>query len=246
MSLLSKIIAYSLCAAGLHASWYDQKLEGWYYFESQPQTSQEKEKLNSAQAQGIVNHEKVQLQQLLSLALVQPSSANVENYIKRQKQWIDQSSRFAATWDQVLLANPMLGDFLTNPTTSYGIQAKKEFDLQQRKLLLKGLGQTHFLVFFFKGDDFYSSQAAQVVKLFARVNQWNVKPVSLDGKGLKEFPDFEIDQGLSQTFSVKATPSMFVVDPYKEDAVPVGAGLVSVNQLEEQIATQFSKEFDDA
>ena len=64
----------------------------------------------------------------------------------------------------------------------------------------------------------------------------------LDGIAVEEFPDFEIDKGLSQTFGVKAVPSMFVVDPYSDQAIPVGAGLISVSQLEEQIVAQIKQE----
>ena len=239
------LAALILLGASIFASnsWYDQKLEGWYYFEEKPAGNKDsQEKLTPKAAQNIVESEKALLQQLLSLALVQPTEQNVQNYMQRQKAWIEQSGQFAATWGQVLLQNPLLGDFLTNPTTSYGIQAKKHLELETKKALLKTLSKDHFLVFFFKGSDYYSAQAARVVKLFADMNQWNVKAVSLDGVGVQEFPDFEIDKGLSQTFAVKAAPSMFVVDPYSDQAIPVGAGLISVSQLEEQIVAQIKQE----
>ena len=243
MRNLRFIIIISILTISLQASWYDQKFEGWYYFEEKPTRNKDSEEhLTPQAAQSMLEKEKALLKQLLSLALIQPTEQNVQNYMQRQKAWIEQSGEFAATWGQVLLQNPLLGDFLTNPTTSYGIQAKKHLELETKKAFLKTLSKDHFLVFFFKGADYYSAQSARVVKLFADMNQWNVKAVSLDGVGVQEFPDFEIDKGLSQTFAVKAAPSMFVVDPYSDQAIPVGAGLISVSQLEEQIVAQLKGE----
>ena len=84
-------------------------------------------------------------------------------------------------------------------------------------------------------------QAAEVVKLFANLNQWKVKALSLDGQGLEEYPEFEIDKGISKVIGVKASPSLFVVNPFENKVIPVGAGLVSVSDIEENIEIQFKE-----
>ena len=145
----------------VQASWYDQKLEGWYYFQDQ---AKDQEKLASPQqtleeADHYLFTQSRKLKQLLSLAIVFPTSENVEKYIRAQRQWTEQSSLFAQVWGKALLEHPGLSDLMHTPTSSYGVLAKKELDLKQRKDLLQTLSNEYFLLFFFKGADTFSKKA---------------------------------------------------------------------------------------
>ena len=236
----SKIVTLLLIFSHLSAdSWYDTKLEGWYYFQDNERS--DKHDLTKEEAEEILSEEKTTLKQLLSLALLAPSATNVENYLKEQKKWLDQSARFANMWQKVLLTQPLLGDFLTNPTTSFGIQARKDLELQRKKQLLKRLSETRFLLFLFRGQDSFSQKAAEVVQLFASMNGWKVKAVSLDGYPVEPFANYEVDNGISQALGNTVTPSMFVIDPSTAQAAPVGVGLISVSQLEANIESQFQE-----
>ncbi len=230
--------SFALLPGIAFSSWYDQKLEGWYYFED-PKSSQEKPPITPEDADAYIALESRKLKQLLSLAIVSPTEENVAEYMRAQRKWILQSNAFAQTWGKTLLEHPELGDFLTTPTSSYGILAKKALDTQQRKELLQKLSQDYFLLFFFKGGDPLSQKAAEVLHLFASTNRWKYKAVSLDGIGLPQFETFELDKGISDLFVVRATPSLFVVNPTEMQAYPVGAGLLTVSEIEQNIEMQF-------
>lgn len=221
------------------STWYEKKLEGWYYFEEME--GQQNESHSPEEADDLIRYEKKKLAQLLSLAILLPTPENVEVYMREQKKWLEKSSRFAGEWGKIILEDPLLGEFFKNPTTSYGILAKKAIDLKARKILLHKLSKDHFLLFVFQGSDAFSQQAAEVVKLFASLNQWKVKALSLDGQGLEEYPEFEIDKGISKVIGVRASPSLFVVNPFENKVIPVGAGLVSVSDIEENIEIQFKE-----
>ncbi|MBI3211729.1 MAG: conjugal transfer protein TraF [Simkania negevensis] len=229
-------------------SWYDQKLEGWYYFEdfsNQPNREKKEQITSPEEAAEKIELEKQKLQKLLSLALLQPTEQNVENYMQAQQKWINQSAYFSLIWQKALLKNPLLGDFLENPTTTYGVLARKERDLKERQALLQNLSKEHFLLFFFQGKDFFSQKAAEAIKLFSSLNGFKVQAVSLDGEGIIEFPRFEKDHGISAQIGVKATPSLFVINPFTNQIAPVGAGLLSVQQIEENIESQFAEHHKD-
>ena len=85
-----------------YPSWYDQKLEGWYYFED-PSISRSEEKLTPEQADEVILVESRKLKQLLSLALVSPTPENVEHYIRAQRGWIQKSALFSQAWGKLLL-----------------------------------------------------------------------------------------------------------------------------------------------
>lgn len=240
MTLKSKLLSFLIAIRMIHgeSSWYEQKLEGWYYFEEQNKTEDSPPVRSLDEAEELVELENRMLKKLLALALINPTESNVENYIRSQKRWIDQSAQFAATWEKVLLEKPVLGDFLVNPTTGYGIIEKRDFELNQRKLFLQETSKTHFLLFFFRGNDPFSEKAAEVAMLFANINQWKIRAVSLDGAGIKIIPSYEIDKGISQNIGVQSTPSFYVIDPSENRVVPVGAGLISVSDLEKNIELQ--------
>jgi len=238
---MNLLMALSVCFASFASSWYDQKLEGWYYFE-EAQETEEKTQVNTDYAEEILEGEKKKLKKLLSIALLIPTLKNVETYMQEQRRWVEQSAKFADAWGKILLEKPFLGDFLQNPTTSYGILAKREADLNQRKALLQSLSKTHFLLFFFKGGDPLSEKAAEVALLFSEINGWQLKAVSLNGTGLKNFMEHEIDKGISDNLGVQASPSFYAICPAKNTVYPVGAGLLSVSDIEQNIETQLNEQ----
>lgn len=243
LSFISSVFTLILSPMFLcsESSWYDQKLEGWYYFEDSDSKEERKNQLTPEEAENLLEEQKRHLHQLLSLALIQPSSENVENYIRNQRYLLNQSDRFAETWGTVLLHNPLLGDFLSTPTTNYGVLAMKELELNKKKQILKHISAEYFLLFFFRGNDPLSDTVAEVVKLFASTNNWKYKAVSLDGKGIPSITNFEIDHGLSTKLGVQVTPSLYIVDPNQNWVFPVGAGLVSVSEIEQNIILQVDK-----
>lgn len=240
ISLYMMLVGFNLYG---EESWYDNKLEGWYYFEDHSQIPRLKEPTikpsTPEEAAKFVELERKKLKALLALALIDPSQENVKNYIIRQRKWIQQSQIFSSSWKTAILHDPDLGDTLENPTSTYGIQARKEKEGLSKKHFLKGLSESHFLLFFFQGKDPFSQKAGEMMTLFAEENHWKIKAVSLDGEGIKSLSDFEIDQGISEVIGVKVAPSFFVVNPEENHVYPVGAGLLSLSELEENICFEF-------
>ena len=227
------------------SSWYEQKLQGWYYFEEQEEQGEKRKKeISPEEAVLILEEKKKELAQQLSLALLVPTPTNVEKYIRLQKRFLNQSQLFAENWGKVLLENPALGDFLENPTTSYGILAKRALEQKNTADFLKQLSDRYFLLFFFKGKDPLAELVYEVAKLFSSLHGWQIKAVSLDGISLKGIPSIELDKGLSERIGVKETPSLFAVDPANKAIYPVGAGMLSVTEIEKNIQLQLAREKD--
>ena len=238
-------------------TWYDKKLEGWYYFEKGDAKRQTQEKapkpdvdfseIDSPEvAEKVLQSEKKKLQQKLALALLSAKPEHVEAYMKAQSLWIKRSELFAVQWGQSLLQRPDLSTSLEVPTTSYGIQAKKAFEEKRRKMLCQKLGKDHFLILFFKGSDPYAYGAYKTARGFASLHGWQLRAVSLDGKGFQHGaearPNYEVDKGLGRHLSVEASPVFFIVKPgdslESTQAHPVGLGLISVSDLEKNIEIQ--------
>ncbi|NNM43168.1 MAG: conjugal transfer protein TraF, partial [Chlamydiae bacterium] len=138
-----------------------------------------------------------------------------------------------------------LGSFLETPTSSYGIIAKRDYDTQKRNQFLEKLSKNHFLLVFFEGKNPFSAKAIEVAELFASTHQWKFKFVSLDGIGVEGLENFEQDKGISKFFRITSTPAMFVVEPTKQEAHPVGVGFLTVSELEKNIEIQLDQSFEE-
>jgi conjugal transfer pilus assembly protein TraF len=88
---------YFLCLLATVSHWYDQKLQGWYYFQDEAE-----EAISTPEEAGaVIDSEKDRLKELLSLAILDPTKENVSAYAREQKKWSDQSSLFAQTYSEV-------------------------------------------------------------------------------------------------------------------------------------------------
>ena len=244
--LIRAIILSLFCPNIVYASWYNQKLEGWYYFQ-EPKLNQENQEkpLSMEEADSYLAIESRQLKQLLSLAIVSPTPENVESYMRAQRRLMERSGKFAQMWGKVLLEHPELSDLLSTPTSSYGILAKREIDMEKRKKRLQDLSKDHFLLFFFRGTELHSQKSAEVAQLFSSTNNWKMKAISMDSLGTPELSNFESDKGISQHLNVTTTPSFFIVNSTEGQAYPVGIGMISVSELEENIENQTKGVSDD-
>jgi hypothetical protein len=80
-------------------SWYEEKLEGWYYFQEEPAAE-----LMPSEADELLEYEKQHLKELLSLALIEPTPENVRHFVDAQEKWARQSAFFADTWGDLSTA----------------------------------------------------------------------------------------------------------------------------------------------
>lgn len=225
-------------------SWYEEKRRGWYYFEEKSQKSEQEEgaslgKLNPKEAQEKIEHDKEKAQELLYLALAQPSAENVRAFMKQQKYLIDQSAKFASTWKSVLLSNPEMSYHL--PQTDYASKLKQMKENFERKERLEEIKAEHFLIFFFSGKDLFSKEASEVTLRLAELGHWKIEAISIDGDGVEAFPNYKVDQGLAERLSVKDSPSLYLVHPKKNYVVPVAYGLLDYESIEKNIDFQIMR-----
>ena len=171
--------------------WYEQKMQGWYYFEEEGE--QKALTCDSEEAQELLEEEKQRLNALLASAVLFPTPENVEQYKKEHDRWHAQSSQFANTWQEV---------------EKRGV----EEDICQT------LSDRYFLLFCFKGKDPISKTAAESAKAFCERHGWKLKALSLDGVGIEGI-DYEIDQGMSVKLNVETAPSFYAIDPVEQHVV---------------------------
>lgn len=224
-------------------SWPARHAEGWaWYHDFEKQTPIERNEVIKKTPLEEITLAKQELETALAVAMLNPTKDNVLVYMSLQKKWIEQSTYFSRLWQINVLEHPELA-YLT-PTTQYGVQVKKEVEEKSRQAFLKKLGNTHVLLFFFEGNNPFSQAFAEVVTLFSQQHHWSVKPVSVDGMLLKEFPQSLRDNSVAQEMNIHFFPALLSVDMSSLKATPLAFGLVTVRQIEDNILMQFEEKND--
>ncbi len=175
------------------------RLDGWYYFE------ENERRLDPEEAQDVLQMEKARQQNLLALALMEPSRENTAAYMRAHKSASDESRRFAETWAEIL----------------------------EQGRLDPAFSKRYFLLLVFRGDA-ASLEAAKIAKQFAALTSWRLKGLSLDGASV-EGMDSEIDRGLGALLACEETPSFYAIDPEESAAILLGSDIASSDELETRI-----------
>ena len=110
------------------------------------------------------------------------------------------------------------------------------------KRSFKSFPKTTSLFSFSDGKDPLSQKAFEAAQLFASTNGWKYKAVSLDGIGLAECKEYELDKGISKLFGIQAAPSFFIANPTDKQVYPIGAGLIAVSDIEQNIEMQLGEQ----
>lgn len=249
-AILSGILT-CLSFPGLDGVWLERKAEGWFWYEDR-ETQQLKEPeeavlsippipdaippLTATEEMTLIRKE---LEERLNRAILEPTEANVMAYMHMQQEWINQAAQFSQVWLRNLLNNAALDSRLTaGPVTQYGVQVQKQILREQREERITTLAKSHGLFFFYEGNQKISQAFSFVVKEFSKKYDWQVVAISCDGIFIPGFGTNQTDQGITQRLNIERFPSLFLVDPKRQQVLPIAFGLSSVDQIEDNIEIQ--------
>lgn len=236
--------------------WLERKAEGWFWYEDKAKQVEQTESpspkemplppvlekhespplLTAAEEMALLRKD---LEEKLAEAILRPTVENVAAYMKMQNVWINQSAQFSQAWVKNLLQYPELDGRLTDfPVTQYGVQVQKQIIKEDREARIQELAKNHGLFFFYEGKHKVSQACAIVVKEFAQKYAWQVIAITCDGEYLAGFDHHQLDTGIRQRLGVQALPALFLVEPQRQVALPIGYGLVAIDQIEANIDLQ--------
>ena len=170
-------------------------------------------------------------QDALARAVLHPSPENYLEYLRMTSAIQDQAQRFALGFKHMIWQTPEFDYTLTAPVRAEAIAAKNQRALFQETADLDALADRYGLVFFLRSDCPYCQRFAPILKTFAARYGFSVLPVSLDGKGLPEFPTPKPNALLAQKLKVDVVPTVFLVDPVRNRLLPVSYGFTDASTL---------------
>lgn len=249
---LNVILLCSMIPLSISATWLERKAEGWAWYEEMLRAEKKAEPQETALTEAapllsISSTEKTakirkDLEEKLAQAVLDPTEVNIERYMVEQMKWINQSVQFSAAWSKVLLQRPDLDATTEFPVSQYGIQLYKQIHQDQLFTLMHSLIPQYGLFFFYEGEDKSSQAFSMVVQEFSKKYGWEVIAISKDGSKLQGFKNNVSDNGAIANLGIEFLPSLFLINPRLEIIQPIAYGLVSLDQIENNVALLFQQE----
>ena len=222
-------------------SYWLRKRDGWFWYRDPPPPAAKAlpKPVAPQRPRELVEFEAMQkrLDDLKRVAVMNPTDANLLAYMRYQRFVMNKSEVFAERWQRLVWTVPELDYGLTGrPTNATAIGVFDEQSQERQMQRIRALSATHGLLFIFRSDCPYCHRFAPILKRFEQEFGMLVFPVSLDGRGLPEYPNPQPDNGTAARLNASVVPALYLTAPSKREIRPVGFGLMALTDLIERIA----------
>jgi conjugal transfer pilus assembly protein TraF len=176
-----------------------------------------------------------EIKRLLSVATMSPTDENVKNLALAVEYIKSKASVLSDVWRRLAWQTQELNPEGQRPANTVGLETYNKLRDTKKVQSLANLAKSHGLFFFFKSDCPYCHKLAPILKIFQARHGMEIFPVSLDARGLPDFPAFETDRGIARSLGVDRWPALFLADKATGDIRPIAFGIISLNELEERV-----------
>lgn len=240
--------------AGFHAR---NPREGWFWYQDPPAPNKPAPaplpKPVPAAAASPANRDLAafkdfqrRMEQALQMAVINPSEANVLNYLTLWQESKQKASVFTDVAQAVAWRTPAVNDdFLgVRPTSPVATQLYDRQRDEGQAATVAELARTDGMFFFFRSDCPYCHAMAPMLKQFSARYGMTIFPVSMDGGALPEYPRPQRDNGIAARLMAELgipaedfqVPFTVLARPGTREVLPVGFGVMTAAEMVERIA----------
>jgi len=179
-----------------------------------------------------------ELQWKAARAILEPTNENIIDYIRTQRdKALNPSNVFTEKWKRALWTTPDLDYSLKRPVSTIGKQVWVDKQNIVKAKSIHKLNERYGVFFFYQSTCIYCQRYAPILREFANKHGVKVMAVTLDGGILSAFPDSVQDSGQSMKFGIagKPVPATILFDKESKRIIPVGFGLMAMDELENRI-----------
>lgn len=249
LALLAVLLGHAPAVPASGGDYFSRNAEGWFWYEDPEPAPEEKDQAPQegpgARAMSIAVAPDDPLEQLKQIqetiaraearAVLYPTEENVGEYLRLNQWQLNQSSLFSDVWRRVVWQNPDLDYSLRRPVMNLAVHEYQDQRKAARVQAVARIANTHGLFFFFEGSCPYCHTFGPILRRFSALHGVEVLPISLDGGTLPDFPHPRVDTRVAAELGVETVPSVFLVDPGRRNIIPLGAGVMSIDELVERI-----------
>src|ERR1700752_762353 len=219
--------------------YFDEHRRGWFWYENIKELEKKEDKKpieppHIQSPQPTVENIRKKGEELFNRAVIDPTPENVQAYMAYQKLMIDRSQQFAEAWRSVLWEHPELDETVHHPTSTLGIQIATAEEKNSMREVITKLSQTGELIFFFRSTCPYCQEESRLLKALEQNYPIGIMGVSLDGQGLNDWQDYQVDRGQAQNLGVTEVPTLFLLIP-PDKVIRVSTGLIPYDELEKRL-----------
>ena len=247
--LLSLLFTQSAVAA---AQWYGDKERGWFWREEPPQPVVPEPEPKAVTLPAIVpvpapapfkpttataamEAVRAELEEAKNAAILTPTPDNVAKYLTLQEQTMNQAMLFTDMWQRVRWANPALDYAFIHPTAAGGVRVDRQLTRAEQKAAVQAVAKDNGLFFFFKRNCPFCDEQGRILQAVANEYRMTIMPISLDGSTNPYFPNAKPDNGIAAKMGVQDAPALFIVNPDTKESMPLGYGVISLDEIETRI-----------
>lgn len=217
----------------------ERRLGQWFYC-AKPKPSEEVRPTTSPKETSATDRIAAitrQLDELKARAILDPTEANVINYVRFQREQLDRASTFSDTWQRALWQNPDLDYTLQRPVSTVGKRLWLDNRKADRDAVLTSLGQRYGLFYFYAQSCGACEVFAPILRSVTDSHRLTVMAVSMDGGPSKDFPNYVVDSGQRARMGVPGseTPALVLFDTQTRRTIPVGYGVLSADEIMDRI-----------
>jgi len=160
----------------------------------------------------------------MAAAVLEPTPENLRAYMELTAAMQDQAQGFATSFQRHLWVAPEFDTSLQRPVAPEALMAANEVELETQVRQLEAIAERRGLIYFFRSDCPYCVRFSPIVARFAAAHGFTIIPVTMDGKGLPDFPTPEPNVALAGQLGVETVPAVYLVDPEENRIAPVAFG----------------------
>lgn len=186
-----------------------------------------------------------EVDRLRDRAIMSGKLGHVRTFLAAQQYLLEKSSVFADVARRVVWSTPDIDYSLRRPTESMAIQAFNYGERMRQEHAVKAAMQRYGVYFFLSSTCPYCRMEAQALRHLENTVGLQVLPISLDGRGIPEYPRPLPDNGIAALLAESygqprlPTPALFLVpkDNSGGQPIPISFGMASSSEILERIQT---------
>ena len=185
-----------------------------------------------------------ELRELKARAILEPSAANVTAYIRFQREQLDRASLFSDVWQRSIWQDPALDYTLQRPVSTLAKRAWQDSRSAERDAVMAHLSTRYGLFYFFAQSCGACEVMSPIVQSVASTWKITVRAISTDGGPSRHFPRYTVETNQRRRMGLDpgVTPAVVLWDAATNQAIPIGYGVMSADELQDRIYLLTSKE----
>lgn len=220
----------------------ERKLGSWFYCNSERVKREARERSQQPSSPAAPATERMaaitkQLDELKAIAILEPTSENITNYIRFQREQLDRASTFADVWGRAIWQNPDLDYTLERPVSTLAKQTWLEDRKAQREGSMAALTERYGVFYFYSSTCSACRTFSPVMRALSDNYGLEVLAVSMDGGPNEAFPNFVVDSGQYQRMGLKGrtVPALVLFDTETKQPIPIGYGVMAADEVMQRI-----------